>query len=229
MDLSSRETPVGEVEGRHARHFSHIRESGDRRGRDRRGRRFAAVGVDRNRAQGAALRALLADYVGSPHVRCLSSCTAALILAMGCSGSAPGDEVIVPAMTFVASANAVEHAGATPVLVDSRARHRADRPRRRRGGDHAADPGDHAGAPGRAADRHGPAERAARPPRAARDRGRRARDRGRVARAADRRASATSPRSRSTSPRTSPRSRAARWSPRTRRWPRRSSGWRCTG
>ena len=30
----------------------------------------------------------------------------------------PGDEVLVPAMTFVASANAVEHVGATPVLVD---------------------------------------------------------------------------------------------------------------
>jgi dTDP-4-amino-4,6-dideoxygalactose transaminase len=34
-------------------------------------------------------------------------------------GIGPGDEVLVPAMTFVASANAVEHAGATPVLVDS--------------------------------------------------------------------------------------------------------------
>ena len=33
-------------------------------------------------------------------------------------GVGPGDEVLVPAMTFVASANAVEHAGATPVLVD---------------------------------------------------------------------------------------------------------------
>jgi dTDP-4-amino-4,6-dideoxygalactose transaminase len=35
----------------------------------------------------------------------------------------PGDEVLVPAMTFVASANAVEHAGATPVLVDSEPGH----------------------------------------------------------------------------------------------------------
>jgi dTDP-4-amino-4,6-dideoxygalactose transaminase len=34
-------------------------------------------------------------------------------------GIGPGDEVLVPAMTFVASANAVEHAGATPVLVDA--------------------------------------------------------------------------------------------------------------
>jgi dTDP-4-amino-4,6-dideoxygalactose transaminase len=61
----------------------------------------------------------LADYVGAPECRCLSSCTAALILSLQVLGVGPGDEVLVPAMTFVASANAVEHAGATPVLVDS--------------------------------------------------------------------------------------------------------------
>jgi dTDP-4-amino-4,6-dideoxygalactose transaminase len=62
---------------------------------------------------------MLAEYVGVPFVRCVSSCTAALILSMRVQGIGPGDEVLVPAMTFVASANAVEHAGATPVLVDS--------------------------------------------------------------------------------------------------------------
>jgi dTDP-4-amino-4,6-dideoxygalactose transaminase len=62
---------------------------------------------------------LLAEYVGAAHCRCLSSCTAALILSMRVLGIGPGDEVLVPAMTFVASANAVEHAGATPVLIDS--------------------------------------------------------------------------------------------------------------
>src|SRR5687767_9873096 len=62
---------------------------------------------------------LLADYVGVDHVRCVSSCTAALFLGMDVLGVGAGDEVIVPAMTFVASANAVEHTGATPVLVDS--------------------------------------------------------------------------------------------------------------
>lgn len=62
---------------------------------------------------------MLADYVGVAHCRCLSSCTAALILSLQVLGVGPGDEVLVPAMTFVASANAVEHAGATPVLVDS--------------------------------------------------------------------------------------------------------------
>jgi dTDP-4-amino-4,6-dideoxygalactose transaminase len=61
----------------------------------------------------------LAQYVGVPHCRCVSSCTAALILSMRALGIGPRDEVLVPAMTFVASANAVEHAGATPVLVDS--------------------------------------------------------------------------------------------------------------
>lgn len=62
---------------------------------------------------------MLEEYLGAPHCRCLSSCTAALILALRVLGVGPGDEVLLPAMTFVASANAVEHAGATPVLVDS--------------------------------------------------------------------------------------------------------------
>jgi dTDP-4-amino-4,6-dideoxygalactose transaminase len=58
-------------------------------------------------------------YVGVGQVRCVSSCTAGLILGLRALGVGPGDEVIVPAMTFVATANAVEHAGARPVLVDS--------------------------------------------------------------------------------------------------------------
>jgi dTDP-4-amino-4,6-dideoxygalactose transaminase len=62
---------------------------------------------------------MLVDYLGVPYCRCLSSCTAALILSLQVLGIGPGDEVVVPAMTFVASANAVEHAGAKPVLVDS--------------------------------------------------------------------------------------------------------------
>lgn len=62
---------------------------------------------------------MLAQYVGVEHARCVSSCTAALILSLRVLGIGPGDEVLVPAMTFVASANAIEHAGATPVLIDS--------------------------------------------------------------------------------------------------------------
>jgi dTDP-4-amino-4,6-dideoxygalactose transaminase len=61
---------------------------------------------------------MVAEYVGALECRCVSSCTAALTLAMQALGIGPGDEVLVPTMTFVASANAVEHAGATPVLVD---------------------------------------------------------------------------------------------------------------
>lgn len=67
----------------------------------------------------ARFERMLEAYVGVPHVRCVGSCTAALFLAMRCGGIGPGDEVLVPAMTFVASANAVEHTGATPVFVDS--------------------------------------------------------------------------------------------------------------
>jgi dTDP-4-amino-4,6-dideoxygalactose transaminase len=62
---------------------------------------------------------MLAEYLGVPYVRCVSSCTAALMLALQVLGVGAGDEVLVPAMTFVASANAVEHAGARPVFVDS--------------------------------------------------------------------------------------------------------------
>ena len=62
---------------------------------------------------------MLSEYLGAAHCRCVSSCTAALILSLRVLGIGPGDEVLIPAMTFVASANAVEHAGATPVLVDS--------------------------------------------------------------------------------------------------------------
>jgi dTDP-4-amino-4,6-dideoxygalactose transaminase len=60
----------------------------------------------------------LREYVGARRVSCVGSCTAALFLALRALDIGPGDEVIVPAMTFVASANAVEHIGARPVLVD---------------------------------------------------------------------------------------------------------------
>jgi dTDP-4-amino-4,6-dideoxygalactose transaminase len=62
---------------------------------------------------------MLAEYVGAAEVRCVSSCTAALMLALRVLGIGAGDEVLVPTMTFVASANAVEHVGATPVLIDA--------------------------------------------------------------------------------------------------------------
>jgi dTDP-4-amino-4,6-dideoxygalactose transaminase len=58
------------------------------------------------------------DYTGAGHAVAVSSCTAALHLALVAVGLKPGDEVIVPSMTFAATANAVIHAGGRPVLAD---------------------------------------------------------------------------------------------------------------
>ncbi len=57
-------------------------------------------------------------YMGGGHALCTSSGTTALHLALAALGIGPGDEVIVPDLTFGATANAVIHAGATPVFVD---------------------------------------------------------------------------------------------------------------
>ncbi|GFK93825.1 UDP-4-amino-4-deoxy-L-arabinose--oxoglutarate aminotransferase [Fundidesulfovibrio magnetotacticus] len=59
-----------------------------------------------------------AEYTGVPNVLAVNSCTAAMQMTLMALGVGPGDEVIVPAMTFIASATCVVHAGATPVLVD---------------------------------------------------------------------------------------------------------------
>ena len=59
-----------------------------------------------------------ARYCGSPHAIAVNSCTAALHLACVALGVGPGDEVIVPAMTFASTANVVIHAGGTPVFAD---------------------------------------------------------------------------------------------------------------
>jgi dTDP-4-amino-4,6-dideoxygalactose transaminase len=58
------------------------------------------------------------DYTGAKHAMALNSCTAGLHLSMLVSGIGPGDEVITSPLTFCATANAVIHAGATPVFVD---------------------------------------------------------------------------------------------------------------
>ena len=67
----------------------------------------------------SALQDRLADYIGVPFVRCLNSCTAGLTLALRILGVEPGDEVLVPSLTFVSCANAVIHLGADPVFVDA--------------------------------------------------------------------------------------------------------------
>jgi dTDP-4-amino-4,6-dideoxygalactose transaminase len=59
-----------------------------------------------------------AAYVGSKHALTLASGTDALLVALLALGIGPGDEVVVPAHTFIASALGVIHAGATPVLCD---------------------------------------------------------------------------------------------------------------
>jgi dTDP-4-amino-4,6-dideoxygalactose transaminase len=65
-----------------------------------------------------AFEEALSAYVGGRHVRCVTSATAALELALRVCGIGPGDEVITPAMTFFAAPNMVVKVGATPVFVD---------------------------------------------------------------------------------------------------------------
>jgi dTDP-4-amino-4,6-dideoxygalactose transaminase len=59
-----------------------------------------------------------AAYTGCQRAFAFSSCTAALHVSLLAAGVKPGDEVLVPAMTFAASANVIVHAGARPVFVD---------------------------------------------------------------------------------------------------------------
>ena len=66
----------------------------------------------------AELEQLVAAACGVEHAVAVSNGTAALHLAVLALGIGPGDEVIVPAYTFPATANVVRLAGATPVLVD---------------------------------------------------------------------------------------------------------------
>jgi len=60
-----------------------------------------------------------AQYTGVKHAIALSSCTAALHLSLMALDVRPGDEVIVPSQTHVATAHAVEYCGAKPVFIDS--------------------------------------------------------------------------------------------------------------
>lgn len=60
-----------------------------------------------------------AAYVGAKHAASVCNGTVALHLALLALGIGPGDEVIVPTLTYIASVNAISYTGATPVFVDS--------------------------------------------------------------------------------------------------------------
>src|SRR5215208_6685800 len=65
-----------------------------------------------------AFDSAFAEFVGSPHAVACSNGTAALHLALLACGVGPGDEVVMPSLTFVASANVSRLLGAEPVFCD---------------------------------------------------------------------------------------------------------------
>lgn len=60
-----------------------------------------------------------AAFIGAPHAASVCNGTVALHLALLALGIGPGDEVIVPSLTYIASVNAIHYVGAKPVFVDS--------------------------------------------------------------------------------------------------------------
>ncbi len=66
----------------------------------------------------AEFEAAFARRVHAPHAVAVSSCTTALHLALVLAGVGPGDDVVVPSLSFIATANVVRHVGATPVFAD---------------------------------------------------------------------------------------------------------------
>lgn len=68
--------------------------------------------------QVVAFEKALSDYHGGRPVRLVTSATAGMEVALLAMGVGPGDEVILPAQTFFACANAISRTGATPVFVD---------------------------------------------------------------------------------------------------------------
>ncbi|MFI1722082.1 DegT/DnrJ/EryC1/StrS family aminotransferase [Streptomyces sp. NPDC020489] len=66
----------------------------------------------------AAFERTFAERVGAEHAVAVSSCTTALHLALVALGLGPGDEVVVPSLSFIATANAVRYVGAEPAFAD---------------------------------------------------------------------------------------------------------------
>lgn len=65
------------------------------------------------------LEQIISEYVHTEKTVCLNSATAAMEMVLHVLGVGPGDEVIMPAYTYTASASVVQHVGATIVMVDS--------------------------------------------------------------------------------------------------------------
>lgn len=66
----------------------------------------------------AQFEAAFAAAIGTGHAVAVSSCTAALHLALVTAGIGQGDEVVVPSLSFIATANAARYVGAVPVFAD---------------------------------------------------------------------------------------------------------------
>ncbi|MCK5127179.1 MAG: DegT/DnrJ/EryC1/StrS aminotransferase family protein [candidate division Zixibacteria bacterium] len=66
----------------------------------------------------AEFEGLFAEFTGAKNAIAVSSCTTALQLALIAHSIGPGDKVLMPSLTYIATANAVEYVGATPVFVD---------------------------------------------------------------------------------------------------------------
>ena len=68
--------------------------------------------------QVAAFEGAVAEYCGAAHAVAVSNCTTALHLALLLHGIGPGDEVICPSMSFIATANSIRYTGATPIFAE---------------------------------------------------------------------------------------------------------------
>lgn len=66
----------------------------------------------------AAFESKICEYVGAKYAVATSSCTTSLHLALLAAGIKPGDEVLCPSYTFIATANSIKYAGAIPRFVD---------------------------------------------------------------------------------------------------------------